>query len=107
MRWFSWLFKEDVPATNEQKNLIIEMLQTCEVFYRHYSGVVEYQQYAEALKELREDSKFFQELTQDRFERLQRLLIRPWYTDRYPGVEKLAFQQMLRKERLSKESQSE
>jgi hypothetical protein len=105
MNWFTKLFKEDTtPATVEQKNLIVNLLSEAEEFYRGHTDLKEYQQYANALKEIREDSSFIQELTVPTFQKLCFLLHRPWYTNRYPGAEKLAFQQMLRKERLSKES---
>lgn len=110
MNWFFKIFKEDMTLASEQyKKLYLSLLQECETFYRHFADIEQYRQYADAFKEMREETVFIQSLTQNNIEKLIRLLqargggLYSPRTMHYPGAEKLAFHYILGKERLNKE----
>jgi hypothetical protein len=110
MNWFTKLFKEDTTLASEQdKKLYLSLLKECEIFYRRFADIPQYKQYADAFKEMQEESSFIQSVTHSSIEKLIRLLQARgsglyWArTMHYPGAEKIAVQYLLAKERLSKE----
>lgn len=103
--WVTKLFTEDkTPATERSKKLFLDSLKECENYYKVYESIPKYKQYVEAFKEIREDRDFLKDMTEKNIQRLIRLITcQPYWAMNYPGAEKLAFQYMLRKERLAKE----